>query len=120
MQTYAEQAVQEHMQDLQKAFFREKRNSSTAPYSSNPAELSAGLRKQLIANAIKQSERHRVARVAGRSEAEIETEFNTPVEMSVFSYEGPVDTVMTPRDSILYTKSFLRRASCRWNRRLDL
>ncbi len=108
MQTYAEQAVQEHMQDLQKAFFREKRNSSTAPYSSNPAELSAGLRKQLIANAIKQSERHRVARVAGRSEAEIETEFNTPVEMSVFSYEGPVDTVMTPRDSILYTKSFLR------------
>ncbi len=35
-------------------------------------------------------------------------EFNTPVEMTVFSYEGPVDTVMTPMDSILYTKGFLR------------
>jgi len=108
MQTYAEDAVREHMQELQKAFFREKRNSPTAPYTSNPAELTAGVRKQLVANAIRQSERHRVARVAGRSEAEIETEFNTPVEMTVFSYDGPVDTVMTPRDSILYTKSFLR------------
>ena len=108
MQTYAEEAVAQHMRHLQSQFNREKRGSSAAPYSSNPAELSADLRKRLINNAIRQSERHRVARVAGLSESEIEQQFNTPTEMVVFSYNGPVDTVMTPRDSILYTKSFLR------------
>lgn len=108
MQTYAEQAVNEHMRSLQRAFDREKRGSSTRPYSSNPAELSADTRRKLIAQAVKQSERHRIARIAGRSQEEIDIEFNTPTEMTVFSYNGPVDTVMTPMDSILYTKSFLR------------
>lgn len=108
MQTYAEQAVNEHMSKLQSQFFREKRNSSTAPYTSNPAELDAKTREKLIRTAIKQSERHRVGKLAGLSEEEIDAQFNTPTEMIVFSYNGPVDTTMTPRDSILYTKSFLR------------
>lgn len=108
MQTYAEQAVNEHMRSLQRAFDREKRGSSTRPYSSNPTELSADTRRKLIAQAVRQSERHRIARIAGRSQEEIDIEFNTPTEMTVFSYDGPVDTVMTPMDSILYTKSFLR------------
>lgn len=108
MQAYAEEAVNEHMRDLQAKFFREKRNSPSAPYSSNPAELSSSLREKLINNAIRQSERRRIAKLAGKNDEEIEQEFNIPTEMVVFSYNGPVDTVMTPRDSILYTKSFLR------------
>ena len=108
MQTYAESAVNEHMRSLQQQFNREKRYSSTAPYSSNPEELSAETRRKLISTAIRQSERHRVARMAGRTAEEIDIEFNTPVEMTVFSYDGPIDTIMTPRDSLLYTKSFLR------------
>ena len=71
MQTYAEEAVAQHMRHLQSQFNREKRGSSAAPYSSNTAELSPDLRRRLIANAIRQSERHRVARVAGLSESEI-------------------------------------------------
>ena len=108
MQQYAEEAVSDHMQKLQQAFAREKKGSSTAPYTSNPGELNAATRAKLIANAVRQSERRRVAKVAGKSDAEITAEFNMPVEMTVFSYAGPVDTVMTPMDSILYTKSFLR------------
>lgn len=108
MQRYAEEAVQEHMSSLQQQFFKEKRGSSTAPYTSNPAELSSSLREKLINTAINQSERARVARVAGLSQEELKRQFETPYEMTVFSYAGPVDTVMTPRDSILYTKSFLR------------
>jgi len=108
MQRYAEEAVQEHMKTLQGQFFREKRGSSAAPYTSNRAELSDDMRAKLIKNAIRQSERARVARIAGKSEAELEAEFSTPTEMTVFSYDGPVDTVMTPRDSLLYSKSFLR------------
>lgn len=108
MQTYAEQAVAEHMRDIQRQFNREKRGSRTAPYSSNTEELSPSLREKLIQNAIRQSERARIARIAGLSDAELKEQFNTPTEMVVFSYDGPVDTTMTPRDSILYTKSFLR------------
>ena len=47
-------------------------------------------------------------KAAGASEEEIEKAFRTPVEMSVFTYHGSVDTVMTPLDSIRYIKSFLR------------
>ncbi|MDE5929050.1 MAG: penicillin-binding protein [Muribaculaceae bacterium] len=108
MQRYAEEAVDEHMRSLQQQFFREKRGSSTAPYTSNTAELSAKARQNLIRNAMHQSERWRVGKLAGKSESEIEKEFDRTVEMTVFSYNGAVDTVMTPRDSILYTKSFLR------------
>lgn len=108
MQKYAEDAVQTHMSDLQRRFFREKKGVASAPYTSNTEELSTAARRKIIRNAIRQSERYRVATVAGKSEAEIEREFNTPFEMTVFSYAGPRDTVMTPRDSILYTKHFLR------------
>lgn len=105
MQQHAEDAVREHMSDLQKRFFSEKRASSLAPYSS---QLSSDEREKHIRTAIRQSERYRVAKVAGKSDGEIDLEFNTPFEMSVFSYDGPTDTVMTPRDSIIYTKHFLR------------
>lgn len=110
MQAYAEKALHDHMKDLQARFFREKRGSAAAPYTSDTNELSPALRNKLIRNAIQQSERYRVAKIAGLSEQEIEKQFNTPFEMTVFSYanESGVDTTMTPRDSILYTKSFLR------------
>lgn len=108
MQHYAEEAVSEHMASLQKSFDKEKRGSATAPYTSRADELSPTMRQKLISNAVRQSERRRVAKLYGKSDAEITTEFNTPVEMTVFSYEGPIDTVMTPLDSILYTKAFLR------------
>lgn len=108
MQRYAEEAVREHMESLQGQFFREKRNWAGAPYTSNRVELSDAARENLIRAAMRQSERGRVARVAGLDAETLRRQFDTPVEMTVFSYAGPVDTVMTPRDSLLYTKSFLR------------
>lgn len=110
MQAYAERAVREHMTYLQKKFFQEKKGSPSAPYTSNTNELSAEQRNKLINNAIRQSERYRVAKVANKSKEEIDKEFNTPTEMVVYSLNNVngIDTVMTPRDSILYTKSFLR------------
>lgn len=105
MQQHAEDAVTEHMADLQRRFFNEKKKSPNAPYSST---LDAKTRETLISNAIRQSERRRVAKANGKTDEEIIAEFNTPFEMTLFSYDGPIDTVMTPRDSILYTKHFLR------------
>ena len=108
MQQYAEDAVQDHMSDLQNRFFREKKNSPSAPYTSNTTELSATTRKKLIHNAKTQSERYRIAKLRGLSDAEIDAEFNTPMHMTMFSYNGSEEKTMTPYDSILYTKHFLR------------
>ncbi len=105
MQHYAEEAVAQHMADLQRRFDREKKGM---PYTSNTAELSKAGRDRLIRSAITQSERYRIAKIAGKSQGEIDKEFNTPVEMTMFSYDGPVEKTMTPYDSILYVKSFLR------------
>ncbi len=108
MQQYAEEAVRQQMMSLQTAFFREKRGVPNAPYTSNPNELGKATQKSLIDHAIKQSERWRTMHQAGFSDREIFDEFNRKREMTVFSYHGPVDTVMTPRDSLLYTKHILR------------
>ena len=108
MQRYAEDAVDEHMRDLQKAFFREKKGVAGAPYTTNREELPRSQLDRLIATAVRQSDRYRLMHKAGIPEADIEKAFNTPVDMNIFSYDGPVDTVMTPRDSILYHKHFLR------------
>lgn len=108
MQRYAEEAVADHMRQLQQAFFREKRNVKGAPYTTNREELSSDQLNRLIATAVKQSDRYRLMKKAGVSESDIEKAFNTPVDMTVFSYDGGIDTIMTPKDSILYNKHFLR------------
>ena len=108
MQQYAEEAVDQHMQKLQKEFFREKRRVKGAPYTTNREELPQAQLDRLIETAIRQSDRYRIMHNAGISKAEIDKAFNTPIEMTLFSYDGAVDTVMTPRDSILYLKHFLR------------
>lgn len=109
MQRYAEEAVVGHMKEtLQPQFFREKRNVKGAPYTTNREELSSQQLASLIDHAIKQTDRYRQLHAAGASDAEIEKAFNTPVDMKVFSYSGVTDTVMSPRDSILYHKHFLR------------
>ncbi len=109
MQQYAEEAVAEHLgTSLQPAFFREKRGTKGAPYTTDRAELSEIRRNHLIRNAMKNTDRYRVMMRAGASREEIDRAFNTPREMKVFSYAGSVDTVMTPLDSVLYHKHFLR------------
>lgn len=108
MQRYAEEAVQEHMSQLQRQFFREKKGRSDAPYTSNAEELGKVKVSSLIDKAMKQTERWRAMKAGGASDEEIRAEFNRPREMNVFSYAGVLDTVMTPRDSLLWQKHFLR------------
>lgn len=105
MQRYAEESLTEHLKELQAEFFKEKKGRKTAPYTS---QLSQQQVDEILNRALRQSERYRVMNNAGASEAEINTAFNTPQEMSVFSWDGVIDTVMTPMDSIRYYKFFLR------------
>lgn len=106
MQQYAEEAVAEHIgDDLQPKFFKQKKGKSYAPYS---RRISSEDRDKILRRALEQSDRYRALKKEGISDTEIDKIFDTPTEMSVFSWKGDVDTVMTPRDSILYYKSFLR------------
>lgn len=109
MQRYAEEAVKEHLGGyLQPKFFKEKKGVKGAPYTRDRQELPEEQLKALISRAVRQSERYRVLKLAGLSESEISANFDKPVDMHVFSYDGGIDTTMTPRDSILYHKHFLR------------
>ena len=108
MQQYAEKALVDHLsKDLLPKFKREKRGMGN-PYTNNQTELTKEQKEGLIKKAIKATERHRILSKAGMSWDEIMENFKTAREMRVFSYDGPIDTVMTPYDSLLYTKSFLR------------
>ena len=109
MQRYAEEAVEEHLGGyLQPAFFREKRGSKGAPYSTNRTEISEIRVNHLIHTAMKQTDRYRTMHAAGMTDAQIKESFNTPREMKIFTYHGAVDTVMTPMDSLIYQKHILR------------
>lgn len=105
MQRYAEEAVSEHMQALQKSFFREKRKKKYAPFSK---DLSNEEIDGIMNRSMRQTDRYRDMKKKGMNENEIRTAFNTPVSMRVFSYEGLIDTTMTPMDSIRWNKHFLR------------
>lgn len=105
MQRYAEQAVEEHLgKDLQPKFDREIKARKQLFTDLTKKEID-----NIIAAAIKQSDRYREMSKAGFSHSEILKSFDEPSKMTVFSWEkGNKDTVMTPRDSILYCKSLLR------------
>lgn len=105
MQQYAEEAVTNHLKELQKHFFREKKGAKKAPYT---FRLTQEQVDEILDRNMKQSDRYRLMKKAGASEAEIRKAFHTPVDMSVFSWEGEKDTVLTPMDSIRYYKFYLR------------
>lgn len=106
MQSYAEEAVYRHVaQNLQPKFTAENRKKPNAPFTDalTPAQV-----RGILDRAMQQSDRYRAMKADGCSDEQISKAFRTPVEMSVFTYHGNRDTVMTPLDSIRYYKSFLR------------
>ena len=105
MQQYAEDAVTEHLKELQGYFFKEKKGAKKAPYT---FRLTQEQVDEILGRAMRLSDRYRIMKKAGATEAEIKKAFDTPEEMSVFSWEGRKTPIMTPMDSIRYYKFFLR------------
>ncbi|MCU0433646.1 MAG: transglycosylase domain-containing protein [Bacteroidia bacterium] len=105
MQKHAEAAVTEHMADLQARFDKTLKKKKNAPFSYrvNQKEID-----QILNSGMKRSERYRKLKEAKASESEIKKSFNTKIKMTVFSWRGDIDTVMTPMDSIRYYKGFLQ------------
>tara|TARA_B110000503_G_scaffold139726_1_gene228809 strand:- start:1248 stop:3536 length:2289 start_codon:yes stop_codon:yes gene_type:complete len=104
MQKYAEEAVQEHLKNLQKKFFELAKGKKNAPF----VYLNDEETNSIIKRAMKNSERWRLLKNANKSEDEILKSFDIKTKMKVFTWNGERDTIMTPRDSIIYYKHFIQ------------
>ena len=106
MQQYAQEAVQEHISNLQKYFFKEQQKNETAPFYDLEEEQIDAIYKR----ARKRSDRYRRMKKNGYSDQQIDSAFNASTDMRVFSWneQREVDTIMSPNDSIKYYKTILR------------
>lgn len=102
MQRYAEEAVNEHISNLQRVFFKMEEKRKYAPFHS----VTQDQIESIMNRAMRNTQRYRNLKKAKASKAKIDKEFNTPVKMTVFSWQGNIDTVMSPLDSIRYYKHF--------------
>ncbi|WP_299523068.1 transglycosylase domain-containing protein [uncultured Lutibacter sp.] len=104
MQQYAEEAMNEHMSNLQRIFFKEQKRNKNAPFYDIDTKQIAGTMEQ----AMKRSNRWKRMKINGASEKDIKASFQEKTTMKVFSWKGELDTIMSPYDSIKYYKHFLR------------
>ncbi len=108
MQSYAEQAIAQHLgEELQPAFDKHWKGHENAPFVFKSLHPEQEVKK-LIDAAIKRSERYRKLKALKIEEDSILNTFEIPTPMTIFSWEGNIDTVMTPKDSIRYYKSILQ------------
>lgn len=104
MQKYAEEAVDEHLANLQEEFFIQQKKNKNAPF----VNISEAETDKIIDRAMRNSERWRIMSNKGFDEDDILDSFNVKTEMTVFTWKGERDTIMTPKDSIRYYKHFLQ------------
>jgi len=104
MQAFAEEAVNEHMTELQKLFNKECKTKKNAPFAWNVNKEQI---ENILMSSMKRSDRYRSLKNDGLSKEGILVEFKKPVKMLVYSIRGEIDTIMSPWDSIRYYKSFL-------------
>jgi len=106
MQKYAEEAVKEHLGlDLQNAFDKEKKHHNNPPFSD---DLDDEAVERNLYLSMKRSERYRVLKDKDFSLDSIKSIFETPTKMRIFTWKGERDTILSPNDSMLYYKGFLR------------
>ena len=104
IQEHAEEAVQAHMKNLQEEFFAQQKDNKNAPFLKITPEET----KRIISQAMRNSERWRIMKDMDKTEDEIIASFDIKTKMKIFSWRGPIDTLMTPMDSIRYYKHFLQ------------
>ena len=104
MQQYAQEAVYEHMANLQTYFNKEHKKNKQAPFY----DLEDEQIDMIYKRARRTSDRYRSLKKAGKSQKYIDSAFNAKTQMKVFSWKGEIDTIMSPNDSIKYYKFFLR------------
>ncbi|SDH48740.1 penicillin-binding protein 1A [Flavobacterium omnivorum] len=104
MQLHAEEAVTAHMANLQEEFFKQSKGNKNAPF----VNISAVETQRILNQAMKSSNRWAVMKSMDKTEEDIVKSFSEKTKMTVFSWKGEKDTIMTPLDSIRYYKHFLQ------------
>ena len=104
LQQFAEEGMKTHISSLQKDFYRHWKGYTKAPY---PDDFEWEQINKIINQGMRRSERHRKLKKAGKSDEEIKRIFKKKVPMTLFSWDGAIDTVLSPRDSIKYNKFFI-------------
>ena len=104
LQKNAEEAMAEHLTNLQRIFFKQQKNNKTAPFY----DLEKEQIESTMLSAMKRSERWRKMKKNDVPEKDIKASFFVETPMKVFSWKGDIDTVLTPYDSIRYDKSILQ------------
>ncbi|MDR2037941.1 MAG: transglycosylase domain-containing protein [Bacteroidales bacterium] len=113
MQKYAEESMKQYMKEtIQAEFFREKKNRRKAPFSEDVTNEQI---ETIMSNAIRGTARYITLRKQELSWNDIIKNFKTPCEMTIFSWDGEIDTIMSPWDSIRWHKSFLRASMMAMN-----
>ena len=109
MQKYAEEAVAEHMAEVQKTFNSELKYKRNKPFAD---DVNQDMIDIVMKQAIRWSDRYMGLKKEGKSEEEILKSFQEPCKMRLFAWnkEHYIDTTMTPYDSIKYYKSYMRCA----------
>jgi len=100
MQKYAEEAIKEHLTNLQKSFDNEQKNNRKRPFY----HISDQQVNDIMMASVKRTGRYKQLAEAGISEDSILMEFKKPVKTSIFTWEGEQDVEMSPWDSIRYHK----------------
>ena len=104
MQLYAEEAVHDHLANLQEEFFIQQKKNTNAPF----VNISEAETNKILDRSMRNSERWRILSGMDMSESDIKASFKKKTKMTVFTWKGERDTVMTPMDSIRYYKHFLQ------------
>lgn len=100
MQKYAEEAIKEHMTNLQKSFDSEQRRNPNRPFYF----LKKKQIDDIMLAAMKRTGRYKQLAAEGVSEDSILMDFKTPTKTTIFTWEGEKETEMSPYDSIRYHK----------------
>ncbi len=104
MQEFAEKGLKKHIESLQIDFYKHWKGYSKAPF---PKDFEWDQIDEIIDQGMRRSERYRKLKNAGKSEKEIKAIFKIKVPMTIFSWDGEIDTILSPRDSIKYNKFFI-------------
>ena len=103
LQHYAEKAMSDHMDSLQQLF-------DAHWGGENPWRYEDGREiEDFLENGIKKTEHYKkLVEKYGKGADSIDIVLNTPYRMSVFTWGGEIDTLISPMDSLKHYKKFLQ------------
>lgn len=104
LQKFAEEAVETHISSLQNDFYNHWKGYTNAPF---PKDFEQEQIDAIIDQSMKRSVRYKRLKSQGKSLKEIRKSFEKKTEMKLFSWQGKIDTILSPRDSLIYSKFFL-------------